>query len=118
MNLAQNNAMPSKLSPEAIEFITKWGAVGTWVLLGLMGKFGLDLVTGKKFSYRYVIGSGFLAVCSGWLAYQWCISHPTISPGVVVSISALASRDIILFITMVDWPGLLKVITTKKPDKK
>lgn len=114
----QNRAMPGKTSPEAIEFITKYGALGTWILIGLLGKFGLDMVTGRKFTYRYIFGSGFLAVCAGWLSYQWCMSHPTINPGVVVSVSALASRDIILFISMVDWPGLLRIITTKKVDKK
>ncbi len=110
--------MPAKPSPEAVEFVTKWGALLTWILMGLLGKFGLDLVTGRKFSYRYVIGSGCLAICAGWLSYQWCTSHPSFSPGVVVSISALASRDIILFITMVDWPGMMKILTNKNQRKK
>lgn len=110
--------MPTKPSPETIEFLTKWGAFLTWILIGLLGKFGLDLVSGRKFSRRYALGSGCLAVCAGWLSYQWCVSHPSLSPGVVVSISALASRDIILFITMVDWPGMMKILTNKNTKKR
>ena len=115
------NTLPIKPMPdrqkEIIDFLAKWGAFGTWILIGLMGKFGLDLVSGKRFDFRYAFGSGCLAVCAGWLTYQWCGSHPSISPGVMVSLSALVSRDFILFITMVDWIGVLKLITGKNTKK-
>lgn len=103
---------------EIIDFLAKWGAVGTYIMVGLAGKFGLDLVSGKKLSYRYILGSGLLAICAGWITYQWCLKYPALSPGVTVSIAALVSRDFILFITMVDWASVFKIITGKGAKKE
>ncbi len=116
MNAIHHKKMSDK-NPELISFLTKYGALVTYVIIGLVGKFGFDIVTGKKISGWYVLGTGCMAIFVGWLTWMWCQKWPALNPGFVIPIATLVSRDIMLFITMVDYMSILRIITGKKTEK-
>lgn len=97
----------------ALEFAAKWGALIAYVGIGLVGKFGLDIVNNRKLTGWYVFGTGCLGYFVGFLLWQWCKSNPEYNPGIIIPAGTLVSRDITLFLTMVDWQSVLKIVTGK-----
>lgn len=117
MDIIQNNKMHK--NDEILEYLSKWGALFAYIGIGLIGKLGWDIVNNRKISWWYLFGTGCIGVCIGYLAWIWCIAHAPESAGFVVPIATLISRDIMLFINMIDWQGVLKLITRKGTmDKK
>lgn len=112
MYTLQTKEMQNKHA-EYLEFLTKGGAWIAYILIGLVGKFGWDIVNNKKLSFWYIFGTGCIAFCIGFLVSRWCIAHPSLDQSIIVPASALVSRDIMLFITMIDWAGVLKLVTGK-----
>lgn len=108
----------SDKNTELFAFLSKYGALFTYILIGVVGKFGFDLVSGKKISGWYVFGTGCIAIFVGWISWEWCARWPALNPGLVVPIATLLSRDILLFITMMDWQGVLKILTGKSKSEK
>lgn len=107
-----------KLNHEVAEFLEKWGALFTYIFIGLVGKFGYDIVTRKKLSAWYVFGTGCVGICIGYLSFMLCRSRQAWNPGIVVPVATLVSRDIMLFITMVDYVSVLKILTGKSTKEK
>lgn len=117
MDRILTNKMSDK-NPELVAFLTKYGALVTYVIIGLIGKFGFDIVAGKRLSGWYVLGTGCMSIFIGWIVWVWCQRYPGLNPGIVVPIATLVSRDIMLFITMIDYMGVLKLITGKNTKKE
>ena len=92
---------------QILEFLEKWGACIAYILVGLIGKIGWDIVNNRKLNFWYVFGTGCIGSCIGYLSYMWCEQHPTANAGLIVPISTLISRDIMLFINVVDWQKIL-----------
>lgn len=101
----------------ALDFISRWGACGAYIGIGLVGLFGWDIVSNKKISFWYVFGTGCVGICIGYLAWWWCETHAPENAGLIVPIATLISRDIMLFINMIDWQGVLKLLTRKGTKK-
>lgn len=103
---------------ELLNFFSRWGALGAYILIGLLGKFGLDIATGKRMTWPYVFGSGCVAIFAGWISWQWCKSYPQMNPGLVVPIATLTSRDLALYLTTVDYAELIKMVLRKGKKKE
>jgi hypothetical protein len=88
---------------EILEFLSKWGAFLAYVSIGLLGKFGFDIVTKKHISFWYVFGTSCVAFCICFLSWGWCTQHTNFNPGIIVPFASLISRDVMLFVTVIDW---------------
>lgn len=109
--------MEPKTKSEVLAFLSKWGALFGYVTVGLMGKLGFDIVNRKRLTFWYVFGTSCMAYCAGFFAWQWCKTHPMLNPGIVVPFASLVSRDIMLFLTVIDWKGVLSLLTGKSTKK-
>jgi len=94
-------------NPEIISLVAKYGALFAYIAIGLAGIFGLDIVAGKKISIWYITGTSCMAICAGWLAWRWCMAHPTLDPGITVPVVTLCSRDFLIILRMINWKGVL-----------
>lgn len=116
MNAIQSRTMQKNL--EVLDFLSKCGALFGYIIIGLMGKFGFDIVTKKKITFWYAFGTGCMACFSGFITWQCIKDNPKLNPGVYLPIASLISRDILLFLTMIDWQGVLKLVTRKSTKTK
>lgn len=116
MNFIHTSKPMSDKEQELMNFFSKWGALGAYILIGLLGKFGLDIATGRRMSFGYVFGSGCVAIFVGWLSWVWCKGNPSLNPGLVVPIATLASRDLALFLTTLDYVELIKLVRKQKKE--
>ena len=101
-----------------LEFLFKWGAFISYISIGLIARFGYDMVVKKKITKLYIIGTACMGFGIGWLSYQICAAHPSWNPGIIVPMATIVSRDVMLFITMIDWGGMLKLLTGKDTKPK
>jgi len=108
--------MTSRLADETLEFISKWGAWVTYIFIGLVGKFGWDIINRKKMSFWYIFGTGMVAIFVGYLSTMWCSAHCPAQGAYIVPVCTLVSRDIMLFLTMLDWPSILHLVLNKRED--
>jgi hypothetical protein len=104
---------------EALDQFIKYGAWIACVVVGLMGKFGLDLVTKKKITLLYVVGTTFLGGFAGFISSRWFIIHNQTEAGTYwVPIITLAAKDFVMFLTMIDWQKTLSALTKLDIKKK
>lgn len=101
-----------------LEFLFKWGAFLSYITIGLLARFGYDIVIKKQITRWYIIGTACMGFSIGWLSYQACAAHPLWNPGIIVPMATIVSRDAMLFITMIDWQGVLKLLTGKNTKDK
>ncbi len=109
MNLIHNRRM-IKDNPEIMSLLAKYGALFAYIIIGLAGIFGLDLVSGRKISVWYIIGTSGMAVFAGWLAWRFCASHPSLDPGITVPVITLCSRDILIILKMINWRSIFSKV--------
>jgi hypothetical protein len=102
------------------EFLAKYGAWFAYVAIGLVGKFGWDIVSGKKISWWYIFGTGCMAAFVGFVSSKWFINNNPEMGAYLVPVLTLASRDVLLLIKMIDWHkvigAFLRVEIKKKED--
>ena len=119
MDIVSPQKMFKPSQNELSEFLIKWGALGAYITIGLIGKFGYDIVTGRKLNGWYVFGTGCMGIFTGWLVYNMCDNHMvSLNKGIAVPVATLVSRDIMLFITAVDWRSVLTILTGKNTKGK
>lgn len=118
MNHAIINRKMSKPTLDVMAFLSKWGAFVGYVTIGIIGKLGYDIVSKKRLTFWYVFGTGCVAYCVGFFSWEWCRVHPTLNPGIIVPFASLVSRDIMLFLTVIDWKGVLSLLTGKGTKNK
>ena len=119
MDSIQNNTMSFKTNiADALDQFIKYGAWIACVAVGLMGKFGLDLVTKKKITLLYVVGTTFLGGFAGFISSRWFITHDPQAGTYWVPIITLAAKDFVMFITMIDWQKTLSALTKLDIKKK
>lgn len=112
MDFIQNNKM-FKTHPEITEFLTKYGMWVAYVLMGLVGKFGWDIISNRKISFRYILGSSMCGVFAGYIASVWCMRHAPSTGSYVVPVLTLVSRDFFLFLFSLDYNAVLKILLKK-----
>lgn len=96
---------------EQIDILTKYGSWVAYVIIGLVGKFGWDIASKKKMSWWYVIGTGCMAVFVGFISARWFMLNKPQMGAYCVPVLTLVSRDILIFLNLVDWKGVLSRIT-------
>lgn len=96
-----------------LELIFKLGAFLSYVTIGLIALFGYDIAIKKRITKWYVISTSCMGFSIGWLSYQMCLAHPAWNPGIIVPMATIISRDVMIFISMIDWQGVLKLLTNK-----
>lgn len=104
-----------KPNQEITEIFTKYGVWLAYVLMGFVGKFGWDIITNKKITFKYILGSGLCAAFVGYLASVYCMRNAPTVGSYIVPVCTLVSRDIILFLMTIKWNEILEKIFIKKP---
>ena len=97
-----------------IEFIVRWMSFIGYVMIGLIGKFGYDIVSKKKITIPYILGTSAMALFVGFLTCKLCTAHPVVNESVAVPVATLLSRDMIVFLTMVDKKKLVEILLNIK----
>lgn len=112
--------MSQKLSytAEVMQIAAKYGAWIGYVAIGIIGKFGLDVLNHRKISAWYIFGTGCTSLFVGWIASRWCmVNHPDYG-AYMVPVATLLSRDVLVFLKLIDWTkiagALFKVEIKKK----
>ena len=121
MDYTKGNYKMSKTATgaTAIEIIAKWMPIFGYVIIGLIGKFGYDIVSKKKITFWYIVGTSAIALFIGFLSAKMCDAHPLVNPGIAIPVATLLSRDLIVFITMIDKKKLMELLfNIKSTDKK
>lgn len=117
-----DNIQTGKMSDKAwlneiSDTLVKYAAWIAYVGIGLIGKFGWDIVAKKKPSGWYIVGTGCMGVFVGFITSKWCLSHDPTTGSYIVPVATLCSRDILVFIRMIDWrkvaTAILKMDITK-----
>lgn len=111
----QTNKMPDK--NEQLTLLAKYGSWIAYVLIGLVGKFGWDMAIHKKMSWYSVLSTGCMAVFVGFISSRWFMNNKPEMGAYCVPVLTLVSRDILIFINLIDWKGVLSKVTrldTKK----
>lgn len=114
------------LISQTVQFITKSWFWGLFIIIGLLGKFGLDLVQQRKKSFMQVLGQTLVAGFVGYLASIYCMQHYPPLPGssysptsaIIVPITTLISDRIALFLIGIDWHPVLTILTGKSSKTK
>lgn len=117
MDFVQGNKMFKTQHPQIVEFVTKYGMWVAYVLMGLVGKFGWDIITNRKLSFRYMLGSSLCGMFTGYLASVWCMEHSPTMGAYLVPVMTLLSRDVFLFLFSLNWKSLLTKMLESAPKK-
>lgn len=121
MDNIQTNKMSikSQYLAHLLDDLSKYGAWIAYVCVGLVGKFGWDIVSKKKLSAWYILGTGFIAVFVGFIASRWFMANNPDAGPYFVPVLTLASRDVMVFLNLIDYKKLLStVLRIDTKDKK
>lgn len=97
-----------------IEFASKWWAWIFYIVIGMAGKFGLDIMSQRKMGILQFIGSACISCFIGFLAASYCMAYSPKAGPFIVPICTLISDRIILFIFAINYTPLLESIFNKK----
>lgn len=115
MDSIQTNEMSIKNQTYDIaDVLSKYGAWIAYVCIGLIGKFGWDIVAKRQLSWWYVVGTGFMAVFVGFISSKWFMANNPAMGAYLVPVLTLVSRDILMFLKMIDYQKLLSTILNVK----
>jgi hypothetical protein len=92
------------------DFCIKWGFWIGYIIIGLMGRLGLDIHTNKKISKTYLYSTTLMAGCVGFISSMWFMKHNPELGACVVPLLTLASRDILMQIKFIDWFKVFSLI--------
>lgn len=95
---------------EILDSLSKYAAWIAYVGIGLVGKFGWDIVARKKPSGWYILGTGCMGAFVGFITSRYFMVHNPEMGAYVVPIATLSSRDILVFVRMIDWGKVLNAI--------
>lgn len=120
MGNVQNIKMTSReqVMSDISEALAKYGAWIAYVCIGLIGKFGWDIVSRKKLSGWYILGTGCMAAFVGFISSRWFMTHNAEMGSYFVPVLTLVSRDILVFIKLIDWTKILSAIFKVEVNKK
>jgi len=99
------------LYQETLDVLTKYGAWFAYVLIGLVGTFGLDIINKKRITRLYILGTSFMGIFVGFITSKWFLAHAPEAGAYCVPVATLASRDIMIFLKLIDWRGVLAKVT-------
>lgn len=102
------------LKDEIFLFVSKVWALFFYVLLGIMAKFSLDLVQGKRISFLQGIGSVGISLFVGFLAAVWCMNNNSTLAPYIVPICTLSADKILTVILSIDWKDFIGYFIKKK----
>jgi|SRR6185436_7950270 len=102
---------------DAVDIGIKYGSLLLYILIGFIGTLGFDILTKKKITRWYIFGTGCCALFAGFVAGEWLMNHhPNLTP-YLTPVATLVAKDMILFFKMIDWQGVLKLLTGKNTKK-
>lgn len=105
------------LIDEFIQAIVRHSAWIALIIVGIAGKFGVDILLNKKLSLWYVIGTILVAFFVGFVSSIWYSSHDPEMGKIMVPLLTLSSRDVLLTVRLINWGKLIELLT-KLPLKK
>jgi len=109
------------IKDEIFGFFVKNGAWLSWILMGILGRFGYDIVNNKKISWYYVVGTWLCAVFVGYVACKFFNEFaPNKAPFMVPTITMLGN-NILSYLVLkwkdflsVDWNSINEILNKKK----
>lgn len=123
MYLDKTNHMQKEdsLLNDIFEFLSKWWAWIFYVLIGMAGKFGLDMVRQRKMGIWQLMGSTCVSCFIGFLACSYCMVYsPKLGP-FIVPIATLLSDRLILMLMVLNYKPLMgnfiQIFSKDKDDK-
>lgn len=99
----------SELIARASEFFAKYGVWVAYVLIGFVGKIGWDIVSKRKISLVYLLGTGCMAIFVGFVSCRWFMTNAPEKGPYIVPVLTLVSRDVLMFLSVIDWKKVLSV---------
>lgn len=107
-----NNSMSDRATNLAYlsDFCIKWGFWIGYIIIGLMGRLGLDIHTNKKISKTYLYSTTLMAGCLGIISSMYFKKHNPEMGAYVVPLLTLASRDILMQFKFIDWFKVFSLI--------
>lgn len=89
------------------EIVTGLSKVWTWglyILLGIMGKFSYDALSGRKMSFLLSLAIAGLSVFVGIIVALICIQYEMVKAGaIIVPIATLLSEKLVVALYAYDW---------------
>lgn len=103
------------------QFVSKTWIWGIFISIGIIGKFGIDMVQQRKKSIGQAIGQTLVAGFIGYLASIYCMTHfPPAHEGdyspqgaLIVPIATLISDRIMMFLIGIDWHPVIAILSGK-----
>lgn len=111
LEIKKTMATKEQLINDFSELLAKYGAWITYVGVGLIGKLGWDIVNRKHISGWYLFGTGCISIFVGFIASRWFMSHMPEAGAYCVPVLTLASRDVLVFIKVIQWDKVLSFLT-------
>lgn len=100
MHFIQDNKMSEK--NDIAESVFKVGGLLFYILIGLCGTFGLDILNGKRITTWYAVGTTLCAFFVGIISWNIC-PRVGIDRQVGVPLITLCSKDVLLFVKSIDF---------------
>lgn len=112
MDGLQANKMASKeqATLDISEALSKYGIWACYVLIGILGKFGYDIVSRRKITWWYFWGTGLMSIFVGFISSKWFMVHDPTSGAYFVPVLTLVSRDVLVFLMLMDWKKILGIM--------
>jgi len=108
-NIKIKMSIKNELIARASEFFSKYGVWVAYVLIGFVGKIGWDIVSKRKISPLYLLGTGCMAIFVGFVSSKWFMINAPAKGPYVVPVLTLVSRDVLMFLSVIDWKKVLSV---------
>ncbi len=78
------------------------------IVLGLVGKFSYDLLTGKRFTMAYVFGSMGCAIVGGWVCGDYIMRYWPHQATLFIPIATMISFNLISGVMAIDYKALMQ----------
>lgn len=88
-------------------FVFKSGAWIWYTLVGIIGKWSWNVMTGRKMTWRQVLASAGAALFVGFIAAKYCLAYRPDMLAYAVPVLVLASDKIVMAIMLLNWRNII-----------
>lgn len=111
---------PGDILEQLLIFISKSAAYIGLIVLGIIGRFSLNLLHNRKMTWAYIVGYSGLSFVVGYIACAWMQTNCPNRIPVLLPITTLLSNNLVSFLMTIiveyetikksKWKGIMKVI--------
>lgn len=114
MDYPKNMDNKQDLLQQIAEFLGKWWAWAAWVVMGLVGKMGIDLSKNRKMNFWQWVGSTMVGCFVGYLACVFCQANYPKQGALIVPIATLISDRVMMFLLSMNWTPIIEIVLQKQ----